>query len=110
MSHSVAAANKPNLAMCILSYLGIFALIPYLACKDDAYIQWHAKQGLLLAAVMIALSVALSILSMVPWVGFVASVASGLLGLGSLALSLYCMIQAYSGKTWRIPVIGAMVK
>src|SRR5436190_18583440 len=30
----------------VLSYLGIFCLIPLLAKKDDPDVQWHAKNGL----------------------------------------------------------------
>ncbi|MHC4711587.1 MAG: hypothetical protein ACYTA3_14595, partial [Planctomycetota bacterium] len=31
--------------MIVLSYLWILALIPLLAEKDDAEVQWHAKHG-----------------------------------------------------------------
>ena len=110
MSQAVSNQHKPDLLMCILSYFGIFALIPYLVRKDDETIQWHAKQGLVLAAVMIVLMIVLAVLSMMPLIGFIASMVSMLVGLGSLALSIYCMIQAYSGKQWRIPGIGSVVK
>ena len=103
MSQAVTTQQKPELLMCILSYFGIFALIPYFVRKNDDYIQWHAKQGLVLAACMIVISVILSVLSMMPAVGFIASLASGLVGLASLGLSIFCMIQAIGGKQWRIP-------
>ena len=66
-------AAKPDTLMCVLSYLGILALIPFLTKKDDDYIQFHAKQGLNLFIVCFIASFA---------VGFV----SGLTGLSVLSL------------------------
>ncbi|HWM92560.1 MAG TPA: DUF4870 domain-containing protein [Thermoanaerobaculia bacterium] len=48
--------------MIVLSYLGIFALIPLLAEKEDREVQWHAKHGLVLTVAWIALSFIIGIL------------------------------------------------
>jgi hypothetical protein len=36
--------------MIVLAYLGPLAVVPWLADKDDAGVQWHAKHGLVLLA------------------------------------------------------------
>jgi uncharacterized membrane protein len=47
--------------MIVLAYLGILAVIPLVAEKDDKEVQWHAKHGLVLLAAEIALFILLGI-------------------------------------------------
>ncbi len=98
--------NNPNIGMCILSYLGLFSLIPYIMKKDDPFISWHAKQGLLIAAVSIVTYFLLFVLSMVPLVGTIAMLLNALFGLSVLAISVFCIVQACSGKRWAVPVLS----
>lgn len=88
----------------VLSYLGILCLIPLLAKKDDAEVQWHAKNGTALFLAEIAwvivriavayagVSCAMSIVGCVVWLGF-------------LALSVICIVKAVGGERFRIPVL-----
>ena len=55
--------------MVILSYLGILAIIPLLVEQDDAEVQWHAKHGIVLIVSWIVISIALSILAILPVIG-----------------------------------------
>ena len=98
--------NNPNIGMCILSYLGIFSLIPYFVKKDDPFISWHAKQGLLIMAVSIVTYFLLFVLSMVPMVGTIASILNLLFGLTVIGVSIYCIVQACGGKRWAVPVLS----
>lgn len=94
--------------MVVLSYLGLLALIPYLTKKDDAEIHWHAKNGVGLLILDVAIWVVFMIIT---WV-----LPSNLLGcgvgmiqcivwIGILVLHIYCIIQAVGGKRPRIPVV-----
>jgi fumarate reductase subunit D len=103
-------STETNTLMCILSYLGIFALIPYLTQKDDAYINWHARQGLLITAFAIVTSFGLGVLSLLPAIGWIASMISMLFSFAVLGLCVYCMIQACGGKKWRVPGIAVFLK
>ncbi|MEM7624497.1 MAG: DUF4870 domain-containing protein [Planctomycetota bacterium] len=99
---------SPDPLMCVLSYLGLLALIPLLARKDDPFVQWHAKQGLLLMAASIGVMIALGVIGVaLPWA------VAGLLGmavwLGVLTLMVVCIVQAVRGERWPIPVIGSLV-
>ncbi len=96
--------------MCILSYFGIFALIPYFAQKDNAYLNWHSRQGLIITAIAIVVSFGLAVLSLIPAVGWIAGMASMLFSISVLALCVFCMIQACNGKKWVVPMLSAFVK
>lgn len=107
MSNQQAETN--NKVMCILSYFGIFALIPYFTQKDNAYINWHSRQGLLITAIAIVVSFGLGVLSLMPAVGWIAGIASTIFSFAVLGLSIFCMIQACGGRKWAVPGISAFL-
>lgn len=51
--------------MIVLAYLGILAVIPLVAEKEDREVQWHAKHGLVLLVADIALMILIGILGSV---------------------------------------------
>lgn len=75
----------------ILCYLSIFSIIAYVLKKDDEFIQFHAKQGMVLFLGIF--------LIYIPVIG-------GILGLGILTLSIIGAIKAYQGEKYRIPVVA----
>jgi len=104
--------------MLVLSYLGILALIPLLAEKDDREIQWHAKHGLIMTVVAIALIIVLNIvlfiIGMLPVVGGVVGALLGcglmpLLSLAIMALFIVAMIKAINGQRLVLPMITEYV-
>ncbi len=101
------AAGQPDTAMCVLSYLGLLALIPLFVKKDDPFIQWHAKQGLLFSIAVFVVMVVISVLAAV-----VAS-AIGLLNivvwLAWLGITIVCIMKAVKGEKFAIPVISDFI-
>lgn len=85
--------------MLVLSYLGIFSLIPLLTVKDSDYVKWHAKQGLTFG---IAAFVFFTILGFIPLVNLLVC----LLGPASLVVAIMAIMKALGGVRWRIPVIA----
>lgn len=99
-----STSDKPqNILMCILSYLGVFALIPYFTQKDDSFITWHSRQGLVITVIAIVVSFLLSALTFVPGIGWLASLVSMLFSLAILLLCVFCMVQACNGRKWVVP-------
>ena len=101
--------------MLVLAYFGIFALIPFLTVKDSDYVKWHAKQGLTFAGTVIvaeiALGIVMTILTMVIHaLGVLFSCMMPLVGLGILGTSIYCMVKAFAGERWRIPVVADLAE
>lgn len=82
--------------MAALSYVGVLVLVPLLVRRDDAFVRWHAKQGLVL---LIGMVMALLAVVWVPVIGNV-------LFLVLLVVSVIGLVQALLGRRWKIPIIG----
>lgn len=89
----------------VLSYLGILALIPLLAKKDDAEVQWHAKNGTVLFGAEVIWVIIRIVISRVPMISCGMAVVGCVVWLGFLALSILCIVKATQGQRFRIPVI-----
>lgn len=95
--------------MLVLAYLGVLALVPYLLEKDDAEIQWHAKNGLLLFAAWVALfMVDIFVFSMIRFFGCLLSIFLPLAGLLYLVLVAFGIVKALSGERLVIPGISSL--
>jgi uncharacterized membrane protein len=98
----------------VLSYLGLLALIPLLVEKDDAEVQWHAKNGLVLTAAEFVGFIGLWII-----IGIVGAISGGLgciLGLiwpivmlAVLVLHIMCIVKGLGGNRLVIPGVSQFV-
>lgn len=79
----------------LLSYLSILFLIPLNGYKSDEFIQYHAKQGVILFVLAIVLTFTfwLPILAWVCWLAFLVIWVTGI-------------INVLTGKQEPLPVIG----
>lgn len=96
----------------ILAYLGIFCLVPIIVAKDSPFAKYHANQGLVLFLAEIALSVALSIFSIIiysilPFAHVLTSILE-LLYLAPLVLLIMGILNAAQGKCVPLPIIGGI--
>jgi fumarate reductase subunit D len=82
----------------VLSYLGILVLIPLLVKKDDNFVHFHAKQGLVFLIVWVIVWV----VTMIPVLGWV---IGPFLSLGMLIVMLIAIVQVLMGKKWEMPVL-----
>jgi len=83
----------------ILSYIGILFLIPLLACKDNAFTQFHAKQGL----VLFIAEIATMFIAWIPILGWLIGLVAWITW---LVLSIIGIINVVNGKQVMLPVIG----
>jgi uncharacterized membrane protein len=98
----------------VLSYLGILALVPFLTARKD-YVQWHARQGLLLFGVSLITLFAMILVNVVVWhfhwvLGLIFLLLLLTSGFGVLALMVACILKAFEGERWRIPFLGDFVE
>ena len=82
----------------MLAYIGslVTGIVFFLIEKDNKFVKFHAMQSILLSA---ALFVLLVVLVVVP-------VLIPLVNLAGLVLWILCMVQAFQGKWFKLPVIG----
>lgn len=88
----------PNKLMAAISYLGILVLIPLFVSRNDPFVRFHVKQGLvILVGYIIAVFAA-------AWIAPVGSMLWVLM----LLASILGLIQSLQGKWWRIPGIAQL--
>lgn len=101
---------EQNKVMALLSYFGIFVLIPIFAAKDSKFARFHANQGVILCIACIIYGIAYSILSSIilaiSWrLYFVVSLI-GLVGFVFAVLAIIGIINSLNGKAKELPLIG----
>ena len=89
--------------LALLSYLGILCLIPLLLKKDNKFVLFHGKQGLVLFLGEIAVGI-ISIIPFLGWfIGFISIILFGI-------LSLVGIVQVLMGNYWKIPVVAGLAE
>lgn len=108
---------KQNKFMAVLSYIGILALIPFFGSKQSPYAQYHAKQGMNLLMLDLAVGIVNILLGLIKvsdtylWVtyyrtpGWVSAIRS-ILSLIMLAFAVCGIVYAAQGKAKEIPVVN----
>lgn len=100
------SASQNRGLMLVLAYLGPLAIIPLVTEKDDPEVQWHAKHGLVLFVVEIALFIVLGILIHIPFFGCLVALGFPLLGLAIFIFHIYCILQAQKGQRVLVPGVS----
>lgn len=95
--------SKNNTVMAVLSYIGPLVIISYLAGKDDPFVRFHAKQGMIVFGLEIIIWVLGSMMYGL-WM------IMNLLNLATLILSIIGIINAVNGNQKELPVIGGFAK
>jgi uncharacterized membrane protein len=104
---SGGGASSDRTLMVVLSYLWILALIPLLTKKEDAEVQWHAKNGIGILIGEIVAWLALTVVSFVmpAEIGCGMSVVSCAVWIGFLVLRILCIVKGTSGQRFSVPVL-----
>lgn len=99
--------NQPDITgldqerlLALLSYLTVLVVIPLLIGRDQPFVRFHAKQGLLL---LVGIIISLIIASWIPVLGNV-------LFLLLMLIDIVALVQTILGRTWKIPVIGDLAQ
>jgi len=87
----------------VLSYLGILFLVPLLARKDNAFAQFHAKQGLVLFIAEVATM-------MIAWIPFIGWFVGFIAWIVWIALSIIGIMNVLGGKQAPLPIIGKLAQ
>ena len=102
-SGPVNSKDQNKTLMGVLAYLGILIIIPFLTAKDDPFVKFHIKQGLLLVIVEIAVWV----IGMFTWQLW--SLLQ-LLNLATIVLAIFGIVNVVQGQQKELPLIGSFAK
>lgn len=103
----MSGGSSDRTLMNVLSYLWILCLIPLLTKKDDADIQWHAKNGTALLGAEIVVWILFFVLRRVLFSMLSCGMAAieCAVWLAFLAIRIICIVKAAGGQRFRIPVL-----
>ena len=95
--------KSQNTGMAILAYIGILVIIPLITAKDDPFVKFHVRQGL---ALLLAWIIG-SFIWVIPVLGFL---IGWLVWIGGFVLMVIGIMNASSGKTVDLPIVGQFAK
>lgn len=102
-----AAGGGDRTLMLILAYAWFLSIIPLVTRKDDREIQWHAKNGLVLAIVYTAVECVFWIFGhFFPLAACLISIVPCAIAVGYLVLIIMAIMKATSGQRLRIPMLS----
>ena len=103
----IQAAGLSENATCGLAYVTFIPAIIFLATapyNQNPKVRFHSWQSICLAIAWVVVWVGLTILGMIPGLNLLDLILAPLVGLGFFVLWLIVMINAFIGKTIKIPV------
>src|ERR1041384_2249172 len=87
------------------------ALIFFLIEKGSRFVRFHAMQSILLNVAIVALLIVVNIFGVIlamMRLGLILVLLWPIVGLALLAAWIFCIIKAYKGQEFKLPLIGDM--
>ena len=95
------ADKDNNLLMGVLCYLGPLVIIPYMTTKDQPFVKYHIKQGVVLVAAEVIIYIIGSMITL----GIFIPIAM-ILNLGALVLTIIGIVNVLQKKESPLPLLG----
>ena len=92
-----------NKLMAILAYIGPLVIVSYLVAKDDPFVKFHIKQGLVLLVIHVIVWVL-----MMNMYGFWSIIR--LVNLATLILAIIGIINVTKNEEKELPIVGSLAK
>lgn len=86
---------RDNKIWALLSYLGVLVLVPLLGKKESPFVQFHAKQGVVL---------------LIGWVVSWFPVFGWAIGLIVFVLSIIGIVNVFNGEKKNLPIVGELAE
>ncbi|MBF0375588.1 MAG: hypothetical protein HQL38_18315 [Alphaproteobacteria bacterium] len=91
--------NIRSQVMAALSYVGVLCFVPLVLARDDEFVVFHARQGLVLWIGSMLALFALHVPVLGKWV-------FGFASMTILAVSVIGLVSVLMQRAWKLPVIG----
>ncbi len=100
------ASKEPqkNVLMAVLSYLGPLVIVSYLTAKEDPFVKFHIKQGLVLFVIEVAMWFLAGMMFYQFWM------IMNIVNMGTLVLSIVGIVNAVQGQEKELPLVGQFSK
>ena len=96
-----------NVAGLLCYVLGwISGLVFLIIEEENKFVRFHAIQSIVTFGSITIVSLALPILGSIPFLGFVANMANGIIGFLTFVLWIVLMVKAVQGKKYKLPWAG----
>lgn len=108
-----AASGLADNVAGMLAYVTIIPAIIFLVMEPynkNRFIRFHSFQNIFFVVAWIVLSIGLSIIGMIPVLGWITLVLWPLIGLAGLVVWILLLMKAYQGQMYKLPVIGDMAE
>lgn len=104
-SASMASSAQKNKLMAVLAYLGVLVIVSFIFAKDDQFVKFHIKQGLVLLAIeAVVWIIRMSMIFYPLW--FILH----LINLAAFILAIVGIINALKGEEKQLPLVGDYAK
>ena len=97
----------------MLAYVTIIPAIIFLVMEPynrNRFVRFHSFQNIFFCVGWIALWIALSVVGMIPVLGWMTLLLWPLVGLGGLIIWIILLIKANQGQMWKLPFIGDLAE
>ena len=90
----------------MLAYFVIPAFIFLLMKETSRFVRYHSMQAIILWVTSILISIVLRVFLMIPFIGLLVLPIWMLVALGLFCVWIFCMIKAFQGEEFKLPVLG----
>ena len=84
----------------------VSGLVFILLERENKFVRFHAMQSIVTFGAITIVSIALSILTIIPVIGAIFVILNFIIGLLALVLWIVLMIKAYKGEMYKLPWAG----
>jgi uncharacterized membrane protein len=97
----------------MLAYVTFIPAIIFLVTppyNQSRFVRFHSYQSIFLFVAVVAIQVALSVLTVVPFLIFITAPLHMLVALGAFILWIILLLKANQGQMFKVPVIGDLAE
>lgn len=113
MSEQTVQTGLSDNAASGLAYVTFIPAIVFLVTapyNQNKTIRFHSFQSIFLFVACVVIDVALGVLLSLPFLGFVSLVLWPLVGLAFLIVWILCVVKAFNGQRFKLPIIGDLAE
>jgi len=100
-----------NVAGLLCYVLGwVSGLVFILLEQENKFVRFHAFQSIITFGSITIVSIVLSILGLIPYLGVVFDIANGIIGFLAFVLWIVLMVKAYQGTRYKLPWSGDLAE